>query len=198
MKLQLVTRSVAGTVLLSGTLLLFGFGKIPQTAAQQAVVSDMDQVTATVETVDRQTRTILLSGPDGGLLTVQAGPQVRNLAQVKSGDRVVLRYREALAAEIVPASATMPPVQTSGQYTAALPGQKPAGTAARMVRARVTIVSVDADHSRVSFVGPARIERTVYVAAPAMQRLLRTLNPGDQVELTYTEAVAISVEPAVG
>ena len=47
----------------------------------------------------------------------------------------------------------------------------------------------------VSFVGPAQIERTAEVLDPEMQSFLRTLKVGDEVDLTYTEALAVSVEP---
>jgi hypothetical protein len=75
-------------------------------------------------------------------------------------------------------------------------GQKPAGTLEHVVQARVQITAVDPEHNRVSFIGPAHVERTAQVLDPDMQRLLRTLKVGDQVDLTYTEAVAIKVEPA--
>lgn len=177
---------------------VFGCVSIPDANAQSATVSNMSEVTATVETIDQTTRTVLLSGPRGGLLSLEVGPEVKNLAQVKPGDRVVIRYKEALAAKIVPASGAAPSVEAGAGQAAAPLGHKPAGVAANMIRARVTIISVDPKRNEVSFVGPSRVERTAYVKAPEMQRLLRSLKPGDQVEVTYTEAVAISVQPAGG
>ena len=70
-------------------------------AAQPSVVLGAEEARATVETVDQQTRTVLLRGPTGALLTVHAGPEVRNLPQVKPGDQVVVRYAESVAARIV-------------------------------------------------------------------------------------------------
>ena len=70
-------------------------------AAQPSNILGAEEVRATVETVDQQARTVLLRGPTGGLLTVHAGPEVRNLPQVKPGDQVVVRYTEAVAARIV-------------------------------------------------------------------------------------------------
>lgn len=192
MRLNLAVCSLAVMLCVSGCV------GIPGAKAQSAAVSNLTEVTATVETIDQTTRTVLLSGPRGGLLTVKVGPEVKNLAQVKPGDRVLIRYREALAAKIVPASGTAPPVEAGAGQMTAPPGHKPAGVAANMIRARVTIISVDPKRNEVSFVGPSRIERTAYVRAPEMQRLLRSLKPGDQVEVTYTEAVAVSVQPAGG
>ena len=181
-----------------GGILLLSAGQITKATAQPAVISDTDQVTATVESVDQKDRTVLLSGPKGDLLTVKAGPEVRNLAQVKPGDRVIIRYHESLAVQMAPPTTATPPVQTTTRQTTAPLGQRPAGTQAEVTRARVTITSVDRAHNRVSFVGPARIERTAQVEDPEMRRFLRTLKPGDQVELTYTDALAFSVEPAGG
>jgi hypothetical protein len=53
-----------------------------------------------------------------------------------------------------------------------------------MVRARVRITRVDAAHNTVSFIGPAQVERTVEVHGPQLQRSLRALNAGDEVDLT--------------
>jgi hypothetical protein len=58
------------------------------------------EAVASVESVDQQTREMLLRGAGGRLFAVKAGPAVENLARVKSGDRVVVRYVEALAASL--------------------------------------------------------------------------------------------------
>ena len=55
---------------------------------------DTDTVTAraTVKSVDMKTRMVTLVGPQGETMTMKAGDQVQNLAQVKPGDVVVARY----------------------------------------------------------------------------------------------------------
>ena len=63
-------------------------------------------------------------------------------------------------------------------------------------RVRVTVEGVNPANNTVAFVGPDRVPRTVAVRQPAMQEFLRTLKVGDEVEVTFTDAVAISVEPA--
>ena len=78
---------------------------IPEAMAQPGIappgiIVGSDEVTATVETVDQRTRMVLLRGPAGGLLTVHAGPEARNLPRVRPGDRVVIRNVETIAAQI--------------------------------------------------------------------------------------------------
>jgi hypothetical protein len=43
---------------------------------------------------------VLLHGPEGNLATIEVGPEVRNLRQVKAGDHVVVEYHESLVAEM--------------------------------------------------------------------------------------------------
>jgi hypothetical protein len=163
-------------------------------AAQPSVVLGAEEARATVETVDQQTRTVLLRGPTGALLTVHAGPEVRNLPQVKPGDQVVVRYAEAVAARIVRPGDPAPESTTTMARAAS--GERPAGLVVDHIRRRVTIEGVNPANNTVSFIGPDRVPRTVAVREPAMQDFLRTLKAGDEVEITFTEAVALSVEPA--
>ena len=190
-----MTRKLA-FALSATTIAIVSSGLPTRVLAQPAVVSDTAEVVATVETVNQQERSVLLRGPNGGLLTVRVGPEVKNLAQVKPGDRVVVRYQEALAVQIAKPGEGGPQAQAGMTTTTAPPGQRPAGVREQEIRARVTITGINPATNTVSFVGPSRVERTVEVMDPEMRRFLRTLKVGDQVEVTYREALAISVEPA--
>ena len=175
---------------------LLAITALPPTIGAAATVSDEEQISAVVDSVDLVTRQVLLRGPQGGLVTVTAGPEVRNLAQLKPGDKVVVTYREALAAELAKPGSSAPPPQVVEKMNRAAPGSKPGASTEQMIKARVKITGLDQKHNRVSFVGPAKIERTVDVADPKMQDFVRTLKVGDEVDLTYTEAIAVSVEKA--
>src|SRR3712207_5706550 len=139
-------------------------------AAQPAAIIGTEEARATVETVDQQKRTVLLRGPTGALLSVHAGPEVRNLAQVKPGDQVVIRYAEAVAARIVRPGDPAPESTTS--VARAAPGERPAGVVVDNLRERVRIEGVNPATGTVSFIGPDRVPRTVAVRAPAMRDFL--------------------------
>jgi hypothetical protein len=162
--------------------------------AQPAVIVDTEEVRATVETVDQQKRMVLLRGPTGGLFTVHAGPEVRNLSQMKPGDRVMIRYTEALAARLVRPGE--PRTESTTSMARANPGERPAGMIVDHDRERVTIEGINLASNTVAFIGSDRVPRNVTVQEPAMREFLRTLKAGDEVEVTFTEAVAVSVEPA--
>lgn len=151
---------------------------------------------AVVESVNQRTREVVLRGQDGDRVAVTAGPEVRNLAQLRRGDRVVVTYGEALAVEMAPPGASGPPLEVAGGAVRARPGQRPGGAAGRQVRARVRIEAVDRGTGRVAFVGSRGVRRVVTPREPEMVDFVRRLRPGDEVDVTYTEAAAVRVEPA--
>ena len=146
--------------------------------------------------MDQSTREVVLRGPEGNLVTVTAGPEVRNLAQVRRGDRVHVTYGAALAVEMAPPGGAGPPAEVATGMARAEPGARPAGAVGQRVRARVRIQEVDPVTGRVAFVGPQGVRRVVTPQNPAMADFARRLRPGDEVDMTYAESVAVRVEPA--
>jgi translation elongation factor P/translation initiation factor 5A len=158
-------------------------------------VRDLLEVTATVDAIDLATRTVTVSDGAGNEYVIEAGPDVRNLAQVEVGDQVVVSYYSALAAEFKKPGEGAPGVQVDAAAGRAPAGERPAAATGKQVTATIVIDSVDAAENTVTFTGPRGL-RTVLVESPAGQEFIKQLKPGDEVELTYTEAIAISVEPA--
>ncbi|HEY4645441.1 MAG TPA: hypothetical protein VIH25_04075 [Steroidobacteraceae bacterium] len=159
-------------------------------------VEDAVQVTATVEAIDLANRLVTIRGPEGNAATLEVGPEVRNLPQVKVGDEVVVSYYAAMAAEFKKPGEGVKGVREDVGAARAEPGERPGGIVGRQVKATVIIESVDAKSNSVSFTGPYGMLRTIAVQDPDAQAFIKKLKKGDEVELTYTEAVAISVEPA--
>lgn len=61
------------------------------------VVTDTFEMTAKVEAIDYEKRTVTLRGPEGNVKTFPVGQRVKNFNNVKVGDEVVLRLTEAMA-----------------------------------------------------------------------------------------------------
>jgi hypothetical protein len=161
-------------------------------AAQPATVTKTMEGVATVEAIDTQTREVVLSNGDE-IVTLKVGPEVHNLAQVHPGDKVRVSYGEQLAAQM--AKPGSPPVTAAEFAGRTKPGAKPGALAGRTMTARVKIVSVDKTANTVTFTGPAGHTQEVAVRDPGMQAFIAKLNPGDEVDVTYTEAIAINVTP---
>ena len=159
------------------------------------VASTTREMVAAVDRVDARTRTIVVRGPDNKPQTLQLGPEVRNFAQIRRGDRVRLHFEEAVAVRRAAPGSSLEPEAVVGAARAE-PGARPGMGAVAATRARVRITAVDTNNNVVSFVGPSRVERTVAVRAPEMREFLKTLRVGDQVDVAVVEAIAIRVEPA--
>lgn len=152
------------------------------------------QTVATVEGIEPANRMVTLKTSEGSSLIVHVGQNVRNLSQVKVGDRVVVNYEEALLAEVVkPGTGT---VGATSVVARAAPGERPGGVVAEAVRVPVKIYDVDPAQNVVEFTGPRGYNRRIKVNDPKARQFIRGLKPGDEVEVTFREAMAISVEPA--
>ena len=162
-------------------------------------IEGTEEVSATVEAIDVDTRMVVLRESDGTEFALVVAPEVRNLEQVKVGDRVVTRYRESLGAELVrrgdgSGDTQEPSVSTTAARAA--DGAMPSVTSSKETRQTVRITNVDEKNHIVSFYGSDGLARVLPVRSPQGQEFIAKLKAGDEVELTYTEAVAMSVEPA--
>lgn len=150
------------------------------------------KVTATITAIDAKTRDITLKGPQGNEVTVTAGPEVKNFAQMKVGDQVNIEYLEALTLELKKGGGMIVQRTVKQGMAGAKPGEQPAGGAGRQVTIVADVVGVDAAKQTVTLRGP---KRTVDLRIPDPEQFKRVAK-GDQVEATYTQAVAVVVEPA--
>lgn len=162
-----------------------------------ATVAYTTEAVATVESIDQQTRKVVLRGPGGNSFEVHAGPAVENLSRVKQGDRVVVRYVEALAASLArPGPGGGGTANSQAGIARHAPDQStPTGTVSDQIRSTVMISAIDRATHAVTFTGAANRTETVRVQDPEMQRFVETLKVGDQVDLVYTESLAVAVEP---
>jgi hypothetical protein len=162
-------------------------------------IEGTEEVSATVEAIDVNTRMVVLRESDGTEFALLVPEEVRNLAQVKVGDRVVTRYRESLGAQLRKrgdgsGDTQAPAVSTTAARAA--DGAKPSLTSSTETSQTVRITNVDKKNHIVSFYGSDGLARVLPVRTPQGQEFIAGLEAGDEVELTYTEAVAMSVEPA--
>jgi hypothetical protein len=168
-----------------------GAMSMQSTAPGKGSVTNTVEIVATVVAIDKASRIVTLKGPGGNTLPVEAGPDVKNFDRIAVGDQVAARYLEALTVELVKSgSAPIARVESQAGGTAG-PGARPAARGGRQVRVTAEIVALDPATQVATLRGPARTI-DVKVAYPNQFSLAKV---GDQVEATYTEAFAISVEP---
>lgn len=159
----------------------------------KAVAARAVEVSARVVGIDKATRTLTLKGPKGDVFDIVAGDDVKNFDQIKSGDAVVARYAQALMLELHKTRSAAGGVTTADDAVKAAPGERPAVAGARQLTAIADVVAVDPRASTVTLKGPKGNLVTLNVQNPEQ---FKVIQKGDQVEVTYTEALALSVEPA--
>ena len=126
-------------------------------------------------------------------MDIVAPAEVKNFDQIKVGDFVVARYARALTLELKKTKVSAGDVTVSEVAAKAKPGERPAVAGAREVTAIATVTAVDPKKSTITLKGPRGNVVTLDVQNPDQFKVVKK---GDQVEVTYTEALALSVEPA--
>ncbi len=160
-------------------------------APGKAGVARTVNVTATITAIDKATRDVTLKGPQGNELTVTAGPDIKNFNKLKVGDQVDAKYVEALTLQLLKGGG-QPVARTEQMGTAsAKPGAQPAGAVGRRVTIVADVVGLDPGTQTVTLKGP---QRTVDLVVSDPEQFKR-VSKGDQVEATYTQALALTVEP---
>jgi len=162
------------------------------TAPGMGTAAQTVKFTATITAIDAATRDITLKGPKGNELTVTAGPEIKNFANMKVGDQVNVDYLESLTLELKKGGGLIVQRTAKDGMAGAVPGAKPAGAAGRQVTIVADVVDVNAANQTVTLKGP---KRTVDLRIPDAAQF-KQIAKGDQVEATYTQAVAVVVEPA--
>jgi len=162
------------------------------TGPGKAAAVETMKMTATITAIDKATRDVTLKGPQGNEVVVTAGPEVKNFDQLKVGDQVNLNYIEALTLELKKGGGMVVQRTEKAGAGAAKPGEKPGAAAGRQVTVVADVVAVDSAKQVVTLKGP---QRTVDLKIRDPEQFKRVAK-GDQVEATYTQAVAIAVEPA--
>lgn len=150
------------------------------------------RISATITAIDPATRNVTLKGPQGREVVVTAGPEVKNFAQMKVGDKVDVEYVEALTLELKKGGGQAVAKTEAAGAAAAKPGAAPGAIVGRQVKVVADVVAVDKDKGVVTLKGP---QRTLELKVQDPKQLA-LIAKGDQVEATYTEAVAIGVTPS--
>jgi hypothetical protein len=191
MRIQILLAAVVSAFTLTQPVIA-QTGAVTSSSPGKVGVAQTVDVSATITAIEKSSRTITLKGPKGDEVKVEAGPEVRNFDQLKVGDVVDMRYRETLAVELKKGGGMKVEKTEKAGAVGAKPGETPAGVVGRQVTVVGDVMRVDAATQTVTVKGP---QRTVdlKVRDPEQFKLIAV---GDQIQATYTEALALAVTPA--
>lgn len=164
-----------------------GAGETPEIRSETVGEAGVVTIRAWVDAIDKTNRTVTLKGPRGGTVTLDV-KDPKKLDAMAVGDPVVAAYLEALALKVrrVPGAGPGASVQEArAEITSA--------TVGREVVVIATITAVDGNAQTVTIKDPRGNTETIKVKDPAN---LQGIDAGDLAELTYTQALAITLDKA--
>ena len=167
----------------------------PATDKPSLYTSETATITALVVAIDHQTREVTLRGPEGNTMTFTASEDARNLDQVNVGDTVTAQYEESLSIEVVANDGSAPGAGEMAAMGRSEKGEMPAATAINSKVVTATVEEINLENNTFKLKGPSG-EVHEYVARNPEN--LKKAEVGDLVVITYTEAVALSVEKTSG
>ena len=191
------TRSILLAALIAAVPVLASAQQPPKTATivekekGAVAVADAIELQGTVTALDKNTRAVTIQGATGNVMTVTAGPQVKNFSKIKVGDLVTLSYVAALGLELKKGGGRLRERIESEQTTAAKPGEKPSGSMSRTVKVIADVTAVDAGAGMITLRGP---QRSVDLVVKDKE-LLTDIRVGDQIFATYEELTVLSITP---
>lgn len=189
---------IALALLAFGLTLGSGLSHAETKPSEPTVIIDAVELPlATVTAVDPKTREITLRDNMGETTSIIAGPEVRNFPQIKVGDTLRVRMMQSLLMEVRPHNALVTRTEIEEGVALAPKGGQPGMAQGRRITTVVTIQALDMKKDFVKFTLPNGEVRTTTAKTTAGKELLHTLKVGDQVDVVFTDAVGILLEPAV-
>ena len=159
-------------------------------AQTKTIPGEMTTVTATVQAVEQQTRTLTLKKSDGTFVTLIVPTSYTRFPETKVGDIVTARYYDNVVfRKLNPGE--KPVDSGSGAITPGA-GTRPSGTAAVQRTITTKITAIDEKIPSITFSGP---NGWVYSSKVADRNNLKAVAVGDLVNVTWTEALSITVAP---
>ncbi len=168
-----------------------------QPASQSARMAREDKllvtITASVEAIDPANREVTLKGPLGNTVTFTVDQRVKRFNEVKVGDLVRADYYVSFAAELRKPTSDekKTPFVLLDAAAKSPPGTSPAAGGLRRFKVVTTIEGLDRPTQTITVKGPRGNFLTARVADPSNLTKLRI---GENIVVTYTEALAISLE----
>lgn len=198
------------TALASASLLAW----LPPALAQKAQTEPMPKTTATLQSpvavgststitgqvtsINLARRVLTVQGEQGAVMELIVGPEVKNLAEVKLGDRVNVQYTEATALALIenPGHANdLGALRTKVETVATSrpDGSKPGGGVAEHTTMIANVFEVNRERGTLTLRGTNG--EPMMVQVPDRQTL-QQIDRNDQVVMSFVEAAAVSIKPA--
>jgi Cu/Ag efflux protein CusF len=144
-------------------------------------------VTAKVDRIDRFSRTLTLRRDNNVMQMITVDPSEKLFDELKTGDRVTVRYTDSVVVQVRPGASLSLPRDTTGD------AQKANDQVVQQLKTIVTIDTIDPDGQYVIYRTEDGLKA---MRAVADKKLLQGIRQGDRVEVTLTRERAVSIQRA--
>jgi hypothetical protein len=184
MKTLILTAVVFALMVSFGMVAIAQDKAAPEAKKQTVYTEKAGTMTGTVQAIDLEKRIVTVKGgPKDQVVEIMVDEKVKNLSSVKVGDKVRLQYYASIAYRVLkPGEAKEPIEKVEVKRTAAQ---------ARVVTVVATLHDIDPNTNNIVLKSPGGNLVGVKVKDP---KKLENVKVGDQIEITYSEALAISLE----
>jgi hypothetical protein len=151
--------------------------------------------TGAITDIDYENREVTLKSSDGRAETFAVDKSVKRFNEAKVGDKVYLTYYSGFNAQVRKPTAEeqQSPLVVLEATGRSGPSDAPAGSNMRETRAVVTIEGLDRADQSITVKGP---RGKYYIARVDDPSRFDDVHIGDTIVMTFTEAAAISLDPA--
>jgi len=163
---------------------------------QKTVTKQGETITAveTIQAIDQTNRIVTLKADDGTEEAIYVPPSVKRFNEMKVGDKVKAKYYESYVFQIRKPGDPAPAAAqgTTGKITRGT-GPHPSGTIAAQTTTTVEVVSID---QAVPSITVKTTDGRTITRKVDNKKNLEGVKAGDKIDITYTQAALVSVEPA--
>jgi hypothetical protein len=164
-------------------------------AQSKTITKEQRTTTATIEAIETSTRMLSLRKADGQHVDVRVPEDVKRFSSLKVGETISATYYENIVLILRPSTSTAPPVDTAAAARTPAASGARAGTTAVQQTITATVDAIDMQVPSISFKGP---RGWTYSSRVQDKALLAKVKVGDRVDITWTEALLVSVDPPKG
>jgi|SRR5688572_13145247 len=176
------------TLALAGSMLLPAAGAVG--AQSKTIPGESISATVTIEAIEQGTRTLTVKDDKGIYETIQMPPEMKRFSELKVGDRITARYYDNVVVRLKKPGEAAVDVDSAALTRGE--GARPAGTLAAQRTITAAVTAMDPKTSSVTVSGP---NGYIYSRRVADKKAFAQLKVGDRLDMTWTEAVMISVDP---
>ena len=160
-------------------------------AQVKTIPGESKNVTVTVEGIEQSSRTLNVVDEQGFHKMIRVPTDVKRFNELKVGDKITTKYYDNVVVRLKKPGEQ--PVDVDAAAVTPTTGTSPGGTISTQRTITATVTAIDQTVPSITVKGP---NGWLYSSKVADTKALANLKVGDQLDITWTDAVLISVESA--